>query len=107
MVPKNIIILIEIIIPIEKCIEELLMGADREGKVKDTKIEELTTDVAKMKEESQAAIAKLNKEMEDAQDKFDFKYNSLQLQFEAATVKLRELHDFGIKKKALEEELAK
>ena len=80
-----------------------LMGSD--AKVKDNHIHELETGLAKLTEDSQETIKKMNKTLEDAKADFEFKYESLKLQLEAAQIRLRELHEFGIKKAQLEKEL--
>jgi ribosomal protein L20A (L18A) len=79
------------------------MGSD--AKVKENHIHELETGLAKLTEDSQETIKKMNKEMEDAKAEFEFKYESLKLQLEAAQIRLRELHEFGVKKAQLEKEL--
>lgn len=80
-----------------------LMGSD--AKVKDNHIHDLETGLAKLTEDSQTTIKNMTKEMEDAKASFEFKYESLKLQLEAAQIRLRELHEFGVKKALLEKEL--
>jgi archaellum component FlaC len=67
-------------------------------KMLEAQVEKLTTDLANVMEE-------LNKEIEDLKSHNEFRINNLNLQLEAANVKLREMHDFAMKKVAMEQEL--
>lgn len=77
----------------------------RDAKVKDNRILELEAELTKLKEDSEATIKKMVKDLDDATANFEFKYESLKLQLEAAQIRLRELHEFGVKKATLEKEL--
>jgi len=83
----------------------LLSLMDSDAKVKDKRILDLETELAKFKEDTEATIKKMSKEMDDATANFEFKYESVKLQLEAAQIRLRELHEFGQKKAILEKEL--
>ncbi|CAK9270841.1 unnamed protein product [Sphagnum jensenii] len=77
------------------------------GKTKDGKIAQLEEDVKRLDMTLNETTVRLTKEMEASDNAHQFKYDALQLQMDAATVKLRELHEFNLRKKAVEEELAR
>jgi len=77
------------------------------GKTKDGKIAQLEEDVKRLEMTLNETTVRLTKEMEASDNAHQFKYDALQLQMDAATVKLRELHEFNLRKKAVEEELAR
>lgn len=72
---------------------------------KDEKIAKLEALVAKLETDMKETIERLNKELEDEKGRHEFQYNSLKLQLESANVKLREMHDFSLRKAAMEAEL--
>lgn len=81
--------------------------SDRYGKTKDGKIGQLEEDVQRLEMTLNETTVRLTKEMEASDNAHQFEFDALQLQMDAATVKLRELHEFNLRKKAVEEELAR
>lgn len=75
-----------------------------EGNNKDNTITQLEKDLAKAEQTVKDTIVRMNKEMDDMKNAHEFQLNSMKLQLEAATVKLREINDFALRKKAIEEE---
>jgi len=77
-----------------------------EGIAKEKRISELEADLVKSEQTLKDTMTRMNKEIEDLKDANEFAVNSLKLQLEAAMVKLREMQEFLLRKKAMEEELA-
>lgn len=77
-----------------------------EGIAKDKRISELEADLVKSEQTLKDTMTRMNKEIEDLKDANEFAVNSLKLQLEAAMVKLREMQEFLLRKKAMEEDLA-
>jgi hypothetical protein len=75
-----------------------------EGNNKDTRILELETNLARTEKDCANAIVRLNKKMADLTSAHDFQLSNMKLKLEAAQVKIREMADFAIKKKAIEDE---
>ena len=78
----------------------------REGNNKDARILELETSLTKAEKDRADTIAQKNKEMADMTNAHEFQLNNMKLKLEAAQVKIREMADFAVKKKAIEDENA-
>lgn len=72
---------------------------------KDELIKKLEAQVQKLTLDLANEMERLNKEIENLITHNEFTVNNLNLQLEAANVKLREMHDFAMKKMAMEQEL--
>ncbi|BBN05931.1 hypothetical protein MPTK1_3g17120 [Marchantia polymorpha subsp. ruderalis] len=86
-------------------LEKIVAYLNSEEAKKDEKIAKLEALVAKLETDMKETIERLNKELEDEKGRHEFQYNSLKLQLESANVKLREMHDFSLRKAAMEAEL--
>lgn len=77
-----------------------------EGNIKDARILELETNLVIAEQDRKDTIIRLNKEMADLTSAHEFQINNMKLKLEAAQVRLREIADFVLKKKAIEDENA-
>jgi len=75
-----------------------------EGNVKDTRIVELEEAYVKSEQDRKDTVTRMNKQMADLTSAHEFQLNSMKLKLEAAHVRLREMQDFALKKKAIEDE---
>lgn len=70
------------------------------------RIIELEEAYAKSDQDRKDTITRMNKQMADLTSAHEFQLNSMKLKLEAAQVRLREMQDFAVKKKAIEDENA-
>ncbi|CAM6119800.1 unnamed protein product [Calypogeia fissa] len=86
-------------------LEEIVNYLNSEEAKKDELIKKLEAQVENLTSDLAKEMERLNKEIENLVTHNEFTVNNLNLQLEAANVKLREMHDFAMKKQAMEQEL--
>lgn len=85
---------------------EIIDFLTNEGDTKDNRIAELEAACQKAEQDLKDNTAKMNKQMADLTSAHEFQLNSMKLKLEAAQVKIREMADFALKKKVIEDENA-